>query len=178
LSGKQVIHRIIARDDDMKFLAYMMIILIHLLNGCSSIATKNKPPEGHVIPEVHVIGVYEGWYPDGKGHSFGYHPYGNIDIIVHEEKVPVILILTSYEPVTWTFKISESSRIEKVILSGYHPSKTAGLPNETTILKKDIGYAYSKDSRYRKIEEFSLDEFGIIPSSFQYGYKGNEFFIQ
>ena len=65
---------------------------------------------------VHVIGVYEA----GSGHSFNYHPtyISNVCLNVNGSLLdkPLILVLTTYEPVHWVLHMPEGVVINKVIL--------------------------------------------------------------
>lgn len=156
----------------MKNPASISILLLLILAGCSSL------PFFGTKPEVHVIGVYEGSYPAGENHYAGHHPPGQIDILVRNNTRPVILILTSYEPVNWRFKTEENAKIEMVVLSGYYPSRVTGLGEETAISRQDIGYAYKMDARYGRIKQYCRKEFGVPPASFQYGYRGRDFIVK
>ena len=65
--------------------------------------------------DIHVIGNYE-----SNGHSgFRVHETGYTDLyltVTGESARPLILVLTSYEPVEWTLHIPSGVIIDKVIL--------------------------------------------------------------
>ncbi len=94
-------------------------------------------------PVLHGIGVYEGSYPAGAGHSHDSHPDGNVDIEVHTLGHPVILALSSYEPVLWNIKPDEGVIMMEIILSCYHPCRVVGVDNSVRITR----YKYSSGKR-------------------------------
>ena len=65
--------------------------------------------------DIHVIGNYE-----SNGHSgFRVHETGYTDLyltVTGESSRPLILVLTSYEPVEWTLHIPSGVIIDKVII--------------------------------------------------------------
>ena len=69
---------------------------------------------------MHVLASYEA----RTDHSFGNHPVGNSNVrIVSSLRTannprPIVLVLTSYEPVTWNILGLSSDRIKQVLLVG------------------------------------------------------------
>lgn len=133
---------------------------------------------GCADPVLHGIGVYEGAYPQNGGHSFGVHPDGRVQVDIFSAQQPIIIVLSSYEPVVWTLKPSQDVVIKEVILSGYYPSKVVGLDAKVKITRKPFGYLYksagtdpafmTKVFEYTGIKEFE---------SYQGVYKGEVFSI-
>ena len=125
---------------------------------------------------LHIIGVYEGDYPNGVCHSFGFHPEGRIDIEITDnpEVKSYILVLTSYEPINWYISNQDRAKIKKIILSSYHPSKVHGASG-VPIIRISLGYSYKGLSTklLNKIESTSKFD----TKSFQGGYKGKLFEI-
>ena len=65
--------------------------------------------------EVHVIGNYE----SNSQHSFNYHPTGYTDLflsVTGNSSRPLILVLSSYEPVQWMLHIPSGVVLSKVII--------------------------------------------------------------
>lgn len=160
--------------------------------------------------EVHMIGVYEAddgetepWWA-GCGHteseslacfeemkrkkSLG----GPVEVTVDYPNQPVVLILTAYDPVQWNIKITPSTKIEQLIIAGYHAQSYRGVPNSTPVATythyhstcstacwRGSGYFYiydlSKDSTelQQKVHEIT----GKQIYSFQGAYKGKTFNI-
>lgn len=75
--------------------------------------------------ELHLIGVYEA----RSDHSGGYHPQGDIAVNIQRQGVPLVLVLSAYEPVTWHLNLEPGVIIEKIILNGYHDQIIAGAGN-------------------------------------------------
>lgn len=76
---------------------------------------------GAGIPEVHVVGVYESSAPDT------YLRTGYADVRVTREGVPIVLVLSAFEPTNWRVTASAGVQLERVVLSGVH-DQTADVP--------------------------------------------------
>lgn len=109
-----------------------------------------------LLPDVRVIGVYEGTYPTGVRHRRGFHPNGAVTVKVGEVKRPVILVLTSYEPVVWKVEAPKSV-VVRVIASGYHKQTVKGLDEKVpvTLLSYEAG---DKDYFYARRKEAGPNE--------------------
>ena len=73
-------------------------------------------------PEIHIFGVYQ----THSDHSFGVHPQGTANIYIERKGVPLIIVLSSYEPVLWKIHKGEDVNISHIILNGYHPHEIEG----------------------------------------------------
>lgn len=122
-----------------------MAVPSRLLADVSSIAES---------PELHVIDVYEG-IP---------HESGLIDVYITTSNKPLVLYFGAYQPVNWNLIIESNVRIERIILSGYHPQTVTGVPPHVPILTLPYRAGYST-TRISK------------PASLQGGYTGNTFYI-
>lgn len=71
---------------------------------------------------VHVVGIYEA----NSDHGGGRHPGGKVNIIVSPKPQPVVLVLCSYEPVTWNVSIEPGASVSKIVIGGYHAQKVVG----------------------------------------------------
>ncbi len=117
--------------------------------------SQGKAPPAGAGPELHVVGLYEGNYPDGVRHMGNFHPWGHAVVDVYVTDRPVILALCSYEPVKWRVRLAKGVRLQKVILGGYHDQLATGLAKEIPVEK----YAYDAGTRdgyfyaYRKDRE-------------------------
>ena len=123
---------------------------------------------------VEMIGVYEGDYPKGVRHSYSYQPEGKVKINVKNNPniESYILILTSYEPVNWEISLEEYTKIEKIYLSSYHPSRVTGIKNISVIRKKiDMVYKGLNTRVRKQIKALT----GKDVDQFQGGYQGSEF---
>lgn len=136
-----------------------------LISGCAT------------APMLHGIGVYEGSYPFGVRHSAGYHPDGSVDVAVHTQSCPVILALSSYEPVVWNIKPDDGVIIKEIILSGYHPSKVTGVDTSVRITRQGFGVAYQPNAKNTKLAEKLKEYTGLDMVTFQGMYKGKAFSV-
>ncbi len=76
--------------------------------------------------ELHLLGVYE----SNSDHRYGSHPEGTATVEV-TRKAPLILALSSYEPIHWTVKAVAGARIERIVLNGFYPQRVTapeGIP--------------------------------------------------
>lgn len=152
----------------MHMLKHFAWALAMVVSACATI-------DATVKPEVHVIGVYEGSYPPNAGHGSDV-PY-QIDVAIKGKMVPVVLVLMSYEPVSWQFSVDDGVRVSEVVLSSYHHARVIGLGSDVPVLRQAIGYAYKHDQAYDAVRKQLLERYGVEPKSFQFGYKGREFVV-
>ena len=142
-----------------------------IISGCS-----NAAMHGNVA--MHGIGIYEGSYPNGVSHSYGHHPDGHVSVTVHAKDHPIILVLSSYEPVVWTIQNENTTEINEIILSSYHPSKVVGIESETKVTRKPFGHAYKASRKSAKFEQMVFNYTGLSKfDSLQRSYKGKEFAV-
>jgi hypothetical protein len=104
--------------------------------------------------ELHVVDVYEG----------DRNKEGKVKVAVSITDRPLILYFRAYAAVEWQVELEKGVRIEKVFLSGYEPQTVIGIPARVPILKltQNAGYSASGVSR---------------PTTYQYLYKGEHFYI-
>ena len=134
---------------------------------------------------MHVIGVYE-----ARGdHRGGYHPTGKIKVHIAEQKQPIVLALSAYEPVEWNIDAEPGVAIVKIILNGYHDQKVVGVDNipveeysyeETGQYLGNFMYKWNtkaekpKNSLVDKLEQLTGNDL----TSFQGCYRGTSFQIK
>jgi hypothetical protein len=126
---------------------------------------------------VHVIGVYEGQKavaaaPGGNG-----HPIGTVRVRLKPANTPIVLVLTSYEPVSWVIE-SNGRTIAAVLLSGYHPSQVIG-EGTASVVRIGQNHAYQVGSPgFRQIEK-DIARYTTNPVAlFQGTYSGSEFSVK
>ena len=135
--------------------------------------------------ELHLISVYEA----RSDHSGGYHPVGSIDVKVQRQQKPMILALSSYEPVHWHLTPDPGVEIKRVILSGYHDqtiSGIEGIPVDTQdysvgISVKNLPYGTTSVYKYPEQSSFvaRLERMtGTRLTSAQRCYRGTSFTIK
>ena len=132
------------------------------------------------VPEnarLSIIGVYEaeGATPRPGG---GGNRMGTIKINVAPGSTPVVLALSSYEPVTWMISNSGGRKISAILVSGYYDSTVIGQGN-AQVLKIGSTHAYKMESpEYVRLKQ-DVGRYVSNPvQTFQGGYKGREFGVQ
>jgi len=125
--------------------------------------------------QVHMVGIYEGKAPAGS--SGGRDVKRHVRVSVRPLSRPIVLVLASYEPVTWIVSNS-GARIAAVLLSGYSPSTVVGVGN-TPVLRIGTAYAYSRDGgNYTQLSRAVALYTGTREiKSFQGVYAGSEFSV-
>jgi hypothetical protein len=102
---------------------------------------------------VHVVGVYEGTYWNKARFGFRLPQQGTVTVKVGDVKGPVILVLTSYEPVLWQVEAPRGTVVQ-VIASGYYKQAVEGLNRSVPVTlisyegkDREYFYAYRKEAR-------------------------------
>lgn len=92
-----------------------------------------------------VLGV--GAYESKTGsHGFGRpRVAGPIDVTVMRTSYPVVLVLTSYEPVNWRIQLAPGARLGAVLLFGYYESSVVG-HGDAKVHRGGRFYAYQRPS--------------------------------
>lgn len=117
---------------------------------------------------VSMVGVYE------SGRRSGTAKAGPVTIEVQPGATPLVLVLSSYEPVQWMVR-TNGRKIEAVLLSGYNESNVYGA-GDARVLKIGSRSAYKMDSREYELLKRDIARYVANPvSSFQGNYKGDSF---
>lgn len=148
----------------MKKIILLFSIFI-FISGCSG-------------PALHGIGVYEGSYPSGSRHSFDHHPDSYIEVTIHAKSQPLIIVLSSYEPVVWKLLPDNGVKIKEIILSSYNPSKVVGIDSTIKVSRQPFGYSYKTTHSKSKLAVQVFKYTGLTEfESYQGSYKGEKFSI-
>jgi hypothetical protein len=148
--------------------------------GASSGAPVSPPPQPLLtdVPsnaQVAIVGVYEA--RTNPPRAAGSHTPGGIRVSVAPGSAPLVLVLTSYEPVRWHVQNTNGRKIAAILLSGYHESSVVGLDN-AKVLKIGSNYAYKLDSpEYERLKKDVARYVASPVKSFQGGYEGQEFTV-
>ncbi|MFN3200194.1 MAG: thrombospondin type 3 repeat-containing protein [Bradymonadia bacterium] len=89
--------------------------------------------------EVHLLGVYE----SALNRGFQQHPRGDLDVNITRTGVPMILVMSSYEPTNWRLNIAEGAIIEQIILNGYYTQTIEGHGDIPVSYKHEPGSYYT-----------------------------------
>lgn len=95
--------------------------------------------------QVEAVGVYQGSKTPSSA-STEARKMGTVDVRVKRTRAPVILVLSSYEPVLWRISLEPGAQLAGVLLSGYHQSQVQGA-GAARVLQMGRFYAYQQNSR-------------------------------
>lgn len=121
---------------------------------------------------VYVVGAYEGSYPSGDRHSFGYHPQGEVTLNMTKQagqSLDTMLVLTSYEPVLWKLEGDAAEYVTRVFLSGYYDQEITGIDNDVEVIHmshqsgdSEYFYAYDRNSsNFTRLQDYIEDKSGV-----------------
>ncbi len=81
--------------------------------------------------ELHMVGVYEGDYivEKGRERADGSRVRGSANVYVTHTASPVVLVLSSYDPVMWDVRVAKGVRLQKVIIGSCYGSDAAAPTN-------------------------------------------------
>ncbi|MHC4469436.1 MAG: M56 family metallopeptidase [Planctomycetota bacterium] len=127
--------------------------------------------------ELHVVGVYEGEYAPGVGH----HSFGTVRVRVERSGVPLLLALSSYEPVDWKVELAEGVVLQRVVASGYYHQRVHGVGETPVMVLSHQGGApryfrcYEKSGEsYPAYAKWLTEETGLGITTFQGRYSGRD----
>lgn len=105
-----------------------------------------KPLLGDDVKDTNIetVGVYEA---EGANRGVGarsQHTPGPITVIVRRTDKPLVLVLTSYEPVIWNLNVMSGAKIRAILLGGYATSMVTGAGDARIVRIKS--YAYDASS--------------------------------
>jgi len=134
--------------------------------------------------ELHVVGVYEGHEVQGP---HGVEPRSAVAVHVARPGRDVILALSAYDPVDWTITVEAGTRLQKVILSGYHAQRATtptGVPldiygyDDHRQLVPEGGYGYEWPSfQAEAVVQAAQSVAGVPLTSFRGCYRSAHFAI-
>lgn len=122
---------------------------------------------------IETVGVYEG---DGAVHGAGspVRTPGTVQLLVKRGK-PVILVLTSYEPVNWIIKLEPGAKVAAVLQGGYHASQVYGA-GDARIINIGRVYAYQRGGDgFARLDAEVRQRSGKPVGRFQGSYRGGFF---
>jgi hypothetical protein len=138
-------------------------------------AAEQSIPEVPPIPpdaRVSMIGVYES--AAQRQRAAGTHEPGEVKVNVAAGKSPLVLVLSSYEPVHWVI-VNAGRPISAVLLSGHYPSTVAGTGAKTVPLGRMFAYD-NRGEQYEKLKT-KVAFYAPSPIRFQGSYYGAEFLV-
>jgi hypothetical protein len=132
---------------------------------------KDIPPDAVVT----MVGVYES--ASGK-HGVGQaRSAGPVRVRVGSGRAPLVLVLSSYEPVNWMLDTG-GRKLAAVLVSGYHESKVFG-QGAAPVVRIGSRSVYKMDSAdYALLQRDVARYVGKTTQVFQGSYSGSEFVVQ
>ena len=125
--------------------------------------------------QIEAVGVYEstsGSHGSGKPRIPGV-----VTVVLQRSAKPIVLVLSSYEPVLWKITGARSANLKAVLLSGYSPSSVSGADGIQVV---DIGkyYAYERNgSGFAALQREVVKRSGKSIETFQGKYSGASFIV-
>ncbi|MCX5733132.1 MAG: hypothetical protein NTW68_02225, partial [candidate division NC10 bacterium] len=100
---------------------------------------------------IEAIGVYEGPRPAGADSRSGAARFaGTVQVLVGSTDRPLVLVFSSYEPVTWSISPSAGASIKHILLSGPRESEVVGVRDlEITRMSGAVAYRFGSDGYAR-----------------------------
>lgn len=125
--------------------------------------------------QIEGIGVYQG---NGSGSQRSEaRSTGYVEVRIRRSTKPIILVLSSYEPVRWMLVSEPGARLAGVLVSGYYPSQVVGAGSAPVIVSGS-SYAYKVDSpQYRALNQSVANATGKEIGLFQGRYDGGQFSV-
>jgi len=124
---------------------------------------------------VEAVGVYQG---SGSAHRPGEaRRVGMVDVRVRQSARPLVLVLSSYEPVRWNLISEGGARIAAILVASYYPSTVVGAGNARLIQLGQL-YAYERSSpAFMRLEQEVARQTGQRIGVFQGRYEGLSFAV-
>lgn len=97
-----------------------------------------------------------------------------VEITVHGPK-PVVLVLTSYEPVKWNIKLTSNAKLSAVLLSSYYPAEVTGAESVPIKIIGSKSLYERTDINYASVDQEVQRWTGKKIGSFQGSYQGSHF---
>lgn len=123
--------------------------------------------------DVRAVGVYEA--ADGS-HGVGKASKpGSVRVFVSRSSRPIVLVLSSYEPVNWILQLQPGAKVSNVLLSSYHSSQAFGA-KDARIDSIGTQHAYKRGSPdFEALDAQVRSLTGKRIGSFQGAYSGTSF---
>jgi hypothetical protein len=123
--------------------------------------------------DVRAVGVYEA--ADGS-HGVGQaSKSGTVRVFVSRSSRPIVLVLSSYEPVNWVLQLQDGAKVSNILLSSYNSSQAFGASG-ARIDSIGTQCAYKRGSSEFQALDAQVERFtGKRIGSFQGAYSGTSF---
>lgn len=120
---------------------------------------------------IEAVGVYKSSSDDAKA------PAGVVTVLVHRSPVPIMLVLSSHDPVDWSLILDPGAQLKAVLVAGPSNStvRGAGIARRLNLGRN---YAYEKGSdKYRALQRDVVTALGKPIERFQGQYESPSFVV-
>lgn len=125
--------------------------------------------------QIEAVGVYQGGAGESRtndGRKMGY-----VEVRLRRSAKPVVLVLSSYEPVRWMLIPESGARLAAVLVSGYYPSQVVGAGAARIVMTGSV-YAYKLGSPEYNVLNLEIVKWtGKSIDIFQGRYEGSAFSV-
>jgi hypothetical protein len=104
-------------------------------------------------------------------------PSGDVKVNLISGSTPLVLVLSSYEPITWNIQNLGSRKIAAILLSNFHEANVTGNV-AARIVKIGTSHAYTRHSAEYGVLKADIEKYTSQPvSSFIGSFEGREFTV-
>jgi hypothetical protein len=145
-----------------------------LINLLTVVSGPRTLPAVARVPSVEAVSVYEAVAMGSPGEP---RSVGAVEVSVRKTSRPLVLVLSSHQPVEWRLSCQPGATLAALLLSGYRQSTVVGA--EPTLVHRIGGfYAFRRGSaEYRHLESEVLRCTGRPIDNFQSMHSGSSFVI-
>ena len=125
--------------------------------------------------QIEAVGVYEG---AGGTHAFGKQSQaGTVEVTIRSSSIPIVLVLSSYEPVRWRLTPEPGAKIAAVLVSSYKASEVEGAGSARVIVIGNMHAYKNGTTEFNDLERHVFRLTGKHISLFQGAYNGGAFTV-
>lgn len=126
---------------------------------------------------IEAVGVYQSSSYDSRRPGMRATAPGPVNVLVKRAEKPIVLVLSSHEPVHWRVSLSSGAELRAVLLSGYHDSTVSGI-GDVRVVNLGRMYAHEQGSgSFSQLQTEVMRWTGKPIESFQGRYSGNSFTV-
>jgi hypothetical protein len=120
--------------------------------------------------QIEAIGVYQGTSSNRGGNRAG-----DVEVRVRKSAKPIVLVLSSYEPIRWRIVVESGAQLNGVLVSGYYQSQVLGA-GSARVLMSGNQYAYKEGTvEFMALNRNVMQQLGKPIYAFQGKYEGSSF---
>lgn len=126
--------------------------------------------------QIEALGVYQGKMV-GMQATASDRRKGNIEVRIRRSAKPIVLVLSSYEPVRWQLIREPGANLVVVLISGYYQSEVVGAGTARVVMNGS-SFAYKPESQeYSTLNRDVMRLTGKSIGIFQGRYEGVSFSV-